>query len=100
MVGETRATDYYLVHTDFRSPLYRNEGQVENGARLNSPINSSLERLSCTVLVLLPDLELLPGLACRELLDGHPVDLASDLLLHLGNLLFSVHGLCLSIVEH
>lgn len=56
---------------------------------------------SCIIFVVIPDFELLSGTAlpCGELLQFHLVDLAPDLLLHLGDFLFRVNGLSLGIVQ-
>lgn len=56
---------------------------------------------SCVILVVIPDLELLSGaaFACGEFLQLHLVDLAPDLLLHLGDFLFRVDGLGLGVVQ-
>lgn len=56
---------------------------------------------SCVILVVIPDLELLSGTAfpCGELLQLNLVDLASDLLLHLGDFLLCVDGLSLGVIQ-
>lgn len=53
----------------------------------------------CVVLVLLPHLELLSSLP-GELLKRHLVDLAPNLLLHLGDFLFGIDSFSFGVLQH